>query len=209
MQRVYQYFRGLLPYIDRGWFLPVVALSAFLDFFILIIPTDALLVSGVLLRPRRWFFAAVIVAVGSTLGAYLLAWGLQYDPTWLTEHFPRLMASEGWKGMDTFLDRFGFWALALLALGPLPFQPAVILLAVAGTTAEEIALGAFVGRFSKYLLFSYLASHAPKYLERFDVRKELAQLGEEKLLKEKETEAEKKKTPSPPGADGALKTPLS
>lgn len=171
--------RFLQKHMDRPWYLPAVALLALADIFILIIPTDALLITAVLFKPKRWWFPATLVASGSALGALLLAGAVQWDLDGLTRLFPALFESPSWKGTDAFLERYGIWALALFAAGPLPYQPAVVLVALSGATLPEIFFATYLGRGGKYYVLAYLASHAPKYLEKFwSVRKEMTELEE-------------------------------
>ncbi len=171
--------RALQKHMDRPWYLPVVALLALADIFIMIIPTDALLITAVLFKPKRWWVAATLVALGSSLGALILAGFVGWDLDALTRLFPSLFESPSWKGTDAFLERYGAWALALLAAGPLPYQPAVILCALSGMSLPETFLATFLGRGGKYYVLAYLASHAPKYLEKFGgVRREMTELDE-------------------------------
>lgn len=169
---------GIQRYIDRPWYPYLVALLVFLDMFLLVIPSDGLLVSAVLLRPRRWVRTFVIVSTGSALGALFLAYLLQWNPEYImNELFPYLFQNEGWKGMDQFVDDYGAWALGVVALSPFPQIPAVVVAALAGMPLLSIFLACWLGRMAKYALFAWLASHAPRYLMRFKgVRKEIEEL---------------------------------
>lgn len=192
--------RFLQKHMDRPWYLPAVALLALADIFIMIVPTDALLVTAVLFKPRRWWWAATLVALGSSLGALVLAGAVQWDLEGLTQLFPSLFESPSWKGTDAFLEKYGIWALALFAAGPLPYQPAVVLVALSGASLPEAFLATFLGRGGKYYLLAYLASHAPTYLEKFwSVRKEMHEL--EEVVSEDENVP-----PTGPGPIGETRT---
>jgi membrane protein YqaA with SNARE-associated domain len=178
-RKILRNLRSLQKHIDRPWYLPTVALLAFADVFVMIIPTDALLVSAVLVKPRRWWLAGTLVALGSSLAALVLAGAVQWDLDGLTRLFPSLFESPSWRGTDAFLEKYGVWALALFAAGPLPYQPAVILVALSGASLTEISLATLLGRGGKYYVLAYLASHAPRYLERLrSVRREMLALEE-------------------------------
>lgn len=184
-RKFHQWLRFLQKHMDRPWYLPAVALLALLDIFVMIIPTDALLVTAVLFKPKRWWVAATYVALGSALGALILAAAVQWDLDGLTRLFPSLFQSPSWKGTDAFLEKYGLWALALFAAGPLPYQPAVVLVALSGASLPEAFLATFLGRGGKYYVLGYLASHAPKYLENlWGVKKEMHDL-EEAVAEEK------------------------
>src|SRR4051812_40346336 len=67
--------RRMERFTDRSWYPALVAALAALDLFVLVIPTDGLLISAVLSPKRRakWVSAAIWVSLGSTVGAVLLA----------------------------------------------------------------------------------------------------------------------------------------
>ncbi len=155
-------------YIDRPWYPYLVSLLVFLDMFVLFIPSDGLLVSAVLMRPKRWVRTFIIVSTGSALGALLLAYLLQWNPDYImNDLFPYLFQNEGWKGTDRFVDDYGALALGVIAASPFPQLPAVMVASLAGMPLFSIFLACWIGRLSKYALFAWLASHAPKYLLRF------------------------------------------
>ncbi len=148
----------------------MVGLLAAIDLFILVIPTDVILTSSVMLQPRRWVTGFLSVSTGSALGALALALLLQSGANdFLTEHFPAIFRSQGWEGLDRFLDLHGFWALALISVSPLPQQPGVVVAALSGMFLWEIFLSVWIGRVVKYALFAWLASHAPETLKRFSL----------------------------------------
>jgi hypothetical protein len=54
----------------------------------------------------------------------------------------------------------------------------VILATLAHTPLEKIAITVFAGRFLKYLIMGYIASHAPKLLTKlWGVQEELEEVG--------------------------------
>lgn len=153
---------------DRPWFIPLVALGAGADFFIIIIPTDMLLVSATLMRPRRWIWNGIWVAFGSAVGAALLgAAVLHWGEPVIRFVSEGALESEAWQSTRGFVDRHGFWAMAALALGPFPLHPAVIVASVAKVPVLEQFAAYFLGRGIKYLFFSWVASHAPSLITRF------------------------------------------
>jgi len=165
-------------YVDRPWYPLLVAALAFLDLFIMVIPTDALMISAVLMRPRHWIRIFLMVSFGSALGAWTLAFLLQWDPAYLMENvFPTLARSQGWARTTQIVQEHGTWGMAFISVSPFPMPPAVFVLALAPVTLTKIFLSVLIGRLVKYGLFAWVASHAPRYLERFKtVQKEVAQI---------------------------------
>jgi hypothetical protein len=159
--------RRVSRYQKRWWYLPLLAALAAADLFVGFIPTDALVVSAAMLRPRKWLRSAVIIALGSAVGALALAWAIHVvgDPvlTWL---FGTPEGPAEWKDTKAFLERYGAPALALMAGGPLPQQPAVALCSLGGMRLDVIALSVLAGRLIKYCVFAYSATHARRFLRK-------------------------------------------
>ena len=165
-------------WIDRFWAVPVLAVLAGIDLFVMFIPTEAILISSVMLRPRRWFWICLCITTGSALGALALAASVKYfGPSLIQLVMGHVLESEKWQKMEQLISKHGDWALAGIALSPLPQQPAVAIAALGKMPSLLVALLVWLGRFPKYLLFSWLASHSPRVLLRFKwVRRELSTL---------------------------------
>lgn len=170
MRRLTVWTRYLRRFVGRPWYNPVVAALAAIDLFILIVPTDILLTSSVLLQPRRWISSFLWVSTGSAVGAAVLTALLQYGAAeFLMSHFPAIFHSEGWEGTRGFVQNHGGWALALISVSPLPQQPGVVISALSGMSIGEIFCAVWLGRALKYFTFAWLASHTPRALERFSI----------------------------------------
>jgi|GEM_PF-996362 len=158
-----QWLGHLETYADRAWYLPLTAFLAGIDLFIVIVPTEAILVSTVLLRPRRWWVPVLWMSIGSAIGAAALGLVVQgYGEPFIQYFFADALQSEGWQTTAAFLSRYGDWALTLMSAGPLPQQPAVVLCALANMTWGWIFTTVLVGRLAKYILFGWAATHAPR-----------------------------------------------
>ncbi len=175
MHRIKTWVKHLQFFVDRIWYFPVVGLLACLDLFILVVPTDAILISSVMMRPRKWVQAAVCVAIGSSLGALFLASAIQWDQARVMGWFPAAFNNPAWQWMDVFFDHYGRIALFFIAVSPLVQFPAICIAALAGMPDWEIFSICLVGRSIKSAAFSYGASHAPKLLMKLPLmKKELA-----------------------------------
>ncbi len=71
--RAKDWFQKIQKYGDSWWYAPIVGLLAALDSFVVIVPTDGLLVGASVLSPKLWVYNAILVTLGSTLGAVALA----------------------------------------------------------------------------------------------------------------------------------------
>ncbi|MBY0371163.1 hypothetical protein K2X33_10785 [bacterium] len=175
-KRIQIWVKHLQAFVDRAWYFPTLGLLAAIDLFILIIPTDALLVSSVMLRQRKWVSAALWVALGSSLGSAILAGLIQWDTHLVMDvWFPGAFGSEIWRAMDAFFDKHGALALALIAFSPLVQFPAVAIAALSGMPPAEVFFFCLLGRTSKAMIFSWVASFAPRLLLKVPgMRQELA-----------------------------------
>lgn len=159
--------RRLQRYGKRWWYIPLIAVLAFLDSFIVIVPTDSLLISAVMMRPKRWVYAFLVISLGSTLGACALAsFVTTYGDSFVHELFPSIYTSSMWTWTDQLMDKYGALAIFLVSLSPATQHPAVILGGLTGVPLFEIFVAIFLGRAIKYSFFAWIASHSPKLLKK-------------------------------------------
>lgn len=145
----------------------MVCALAFVDLFILFIPTEGMIITTSLMRPKQWWLTALVVTAACSLGAFVLAQcGAHYGApfaTWLLG--PEVFESPLWMRTDRWIQDYGYWGLWFIALGPLPQQPAILLCAIGHMAPPEIASAVFFGRAPKYLLFSFLATKGPRWFK--------------------------------------------
>ena len=176
MKQFLEWLKPLHKYVTKVWYLPTIALLTALDFFILIIPTDLLLVLSVLLNPRSWLRAAVIITAGSSLGALALAALVRWDNKIINHPwFTHIFQSGSWTKTEAFLHDYGVWALGIIALSPAPQQPSIVIAALAGIPLVWIFGAIFLGRLVKNIVYAWLAAYAPKFLSRLSVGREAVQ----------------------------------
>lgn len=166
-------------FVNRLWYPPLMAVLAAADNFVVIVPTDGILISSTMLKPRRWISFASAIAIGSTIGAILLAAIVEsHGLPWILQQYPGLDQSKTWAMSADFFDRYGLLLVFGVAATPLMQQPAVILASLANTPLMKLAMVIFTGRLLKYLVMAYVASHAPKMLQKmWGVKGELKEVG--------------------------------
>jgi membrane protein YqaA with SNARE-associated domain len=166
-QKINQNIIKLQKYADSFWYPPVIGLLALIDNFIVVIPNDGILISSSMLRPKKWIVYSLFIAIGSTIGATLLASVVELRGLpWIIEYYPNFVQSKSWSWSQNFFSEYGLLFLFFVSITPLVQQPAVILASLANASLYKIALIVFVGRFIKFLIMSYIASHSPKYLKK-------------------------------------------
>jgi membrane protein YqaA with SNARE-associated domain len=157
----------LQAHAQSWWYTPLVALLALADAFVVIIPTDGLLVSACMLNPKRWIYTVLLVTFGSTLGAWALAAILEiHGLPFLLHIAPGIEQTTAWIWSVKMMNQWGSIALFLVALSPFAQHPAVALSALAGMPLWNIFLLIFAGRLIKYGLWGWISIHAPGLLGR-------------------------------------------
>jgi membrane protein YqaA with SNARE-associated domain len=166
-------------YSDRWWAAPLIGLTAFADLFVIVIPTDGLLVSTVMLAPRRWIYTAVVVALGSSFGAVALAFVLRsHGLPFLLHLKPDIEQTHAWIWTVGLMDHWGDWALFGISLSPIMQHPAIALASFAGMSLARIFCLVFSARLIKYLFIAWIATHAPRFIGKlWGMQYELKELG--------------------------------
>lgn len=178
-EKIRTYVQILQRYADRFWYPPVIGFLAALDNLIIVIPNDGILISSSMLTPRRWFILAFSVAVGSTVGALVLATLVEVQGLpWILDFYPGVTDTRTWTLSMEFFEKYGMLLVFVVAVTPFMQQPAVILASLAHTPMIELAAVIFIGRFIKFLVMAYLGSHAPRVLGKlWGLKGELKDVG--------------------------------
>ncbi len=163
--------RSILQFLNRPWYPFLVALLAGADLFVVVIPTDGLVVSAVLAKPRRWLWGAFIIGLGSACGGLLLSLLAQavFDggpaAAWLHELVDRILKDPD-SALPGWIERHGLLAVVLGAVSPLPLQPFVVLPVFLGLTPQSIFGALLIGRILKYLLIGAVIAFVPRFLPK-------------------------------------------
>jgi len=176
---IQRYVAVLQKFTDRYWYPPFIGLLAALDNVLIIIPNDGILISSSMLTPKRWFTLALNVAIGSTIGALMLASFIEIlGLPWIFGMYPGIELSKTWQVTHDFFHEYGMIVIFIVAITPIMQQPAVILASLAETPLLKLGLVIFTGRFIKFLIMAYVGSHAPRLLEKmWGVKGELDEAG--------------------------------
>ncbi len=173
------FFTHLKRHSNRWYYLPLVCVFAFLDLFIVVIPTEGMIVMTSVMRPRRWLTTGIAVSLASAAGAFVLAYmaNTYGEPfiTWAAGD--NFLKSPVWIRTDAAIVNYGFLGLVVFALGPLPAQIAVMICALGSMAPVEILSAFIMGRAPKYIFFSWIASKGEVWLKM-----EIEQLGGEEKL---------------------------
>ncbi len=168
MKKFLDFCKKLPQYASRPWFPYAMAFTAFSDYFIFVVPLDAIVVASVMAARRRWISITFWTSLGSTCGAILFAALLQhFGISFLESWAPHLLEGSFVITLTHWLKDYGFWALLLLAASPIHQHPVVAIAALAKVPLLTIFITMFLGRFLKYCIYTWLTAHAKKGIERF------------------------------------------
>lgn len=164
--------------IDKKLFPWVLALAGFLDVWLIVIPTDGIIIAATLAHPKNWKRYALALSLGSTIGGLSLAFVFaNYGIMAIESQFPGFVGSSFWLATEFWVGRLGLWALFLVAASPLSQQPAIILTAMTHHTLTSIFLTVLAGRGAKYFFLCYMIKWAPnKVMNLWGVRQELEEI---------------------------------
>ena len=162
--RTHRIIAAIIKRAERGSFIPLVGVTAFLSTLSMSIPVEWLVIAATLACRRRWAATASVAALGSavaSLGLYLgfhhFGWNI------LAERYPELAGSRAWLQATDWLARYGLLALFGLMAVPLPI-PKLPMLAVAGIyrlPVPDVFAAIVAGKIIKYLAYAYIAVRFP------------------------------------------------
>jgi membrane protein YqaA with SNARE-associated domain len=155
----------LQHFVGRWWYIPLVALLAAADAFILVVPIDPLLLARTLTQRKRWWLAVIGIAFGSALGAFILAAVVKGHSDWINHSvLSHVEKTKDWNRALDMIEKYGTWGIWFISMGPLPQHPAVIAAALSKIPLWKIFTAAFSARLIKYGAYGILSVYAPGLL---------------------------------------------
>ncbi len=153
-----QFVAWLQPIVERFGGVGM-AIMAFVDCSFVSMPnvSDVLIVWQTIQHPDRWSYYAFMTTVGSIAGSLVIYWiGRKSGEAFLLRRFkPEYVA----RAQRVF-ERYGVWAIAVIAMlpPPAPYKIFVLLAGVGGVGPGMFALAVALGRGARYGLEGWLAS---------------------------------------------------
>ncbi|WP_043110318.1 YqaA family protein [Polycyclovorans algicola] len=153
-RRLYDWTLNLSRHPRAPWWLG--GLSAAESVFFPI-PPDIMLAPMVLVRPHRWWKLALLTTVTSVLGG-LVGYALGY---WLLDlalpMIERMGKLHAYETASAWFERYGFWAMFLAGLTPIPFKVFTVSAGAAHLALVPFMVGSVVGRGMRFFLVAGLA----------------------------------------------------
>jgi membrane protein YqaA with SNARE-associated domain len=189
MKKLIACIEYLETFVGRWWYGLFLFFCAALDHYVLVFPILGMLASSIFLAPKKWLSLSIWSALGSWAGILCLGWlTQQYGISFIQNHFTEMFQTSMWAWAQDFFQHHGLWLLLVVGLAPLPLQPAVIIVALAGTSFPSMAAILIFAKLVKFGIIGYLSSHAPQKLLRWkEVRGELQDFHVKPVINEQES----------------------
>ena len=131
-------------------------------------PVTAVIVTAVLLAPRRWLILSLGCALGSALSGALIV-GVAHHLGYNEIHhwFPEMTGGELWTQASGWISNYGVWAIFGVGASPLPQMPLLIFFGIVDDRILEAFLALLGGKVLKYSLVAWVTQHFPERLTFF------------------------------------------
>ena len=126
-------------------------LISFSESIIQPVPPDPFIVGGTALGLSP-LFSALVATLGSVLGGLTA----HFLGMWLGEPVAKkLLGEKNFLRGEVFFNRFGFWAVVLAGVTPIPFKVVCWLAGIFEMGRLQFLLASFVGRLPRFLLVAF------------------------------------------------------
>ncbi len=139
----------------------LLALVAYTESFVFLIPPDILLIPMAIANPRKWIRFAGIATAASVAGALTgyaigaLAYQSVGEP--LLEYFG---FAEHFEGFASDVSQYGAWAVIIAGITPFPFKVATILSGAAGLNLAIFLVCCVVARGFRFAVVAWFVQKA-------------------------------------------------
>lgn len=130
---------------------PMLSLVAIVDFFFMVLPSDACLAAAILGNSRRLRLFIGFMVLGRIVAVALLFLLAQQVPLeWFHQQAIDWDMENAWTQCQLFFERFGALSLGITALTPFPMQFVTAISAVSGESLVAMMLSMGVGSAIRY-----------------------------------------------------------
>ena len=139
----------------------VLALVAYTESFLFLIPPDVLLIPMAMAQPRQWLRFAAIATVASVAGALTgyaigaFAYNTVGEP--LLEYYG---FAEYFEGFASDTSQYGAWAVIIAGVTPFPFKVATILSGASGLNLAIFLVSCLVARGLRFAIVAWFVQKA-------------------------------------------------
>lgn len=124
---------------------------------------EFILVPLILSDPQRWWFLTSTLVVANTIGAIIVFLFLAKEDN---KMYNRFVSKKQQLQAKTIFDRYGFWAIFIFAMTPLPFFVIIFTAAIAKMHFRPYISAVFLSRATRFFITSYFVYNARMAGER-------------------------------------------
>jgi membrane protein YqaA with SNARE-associated domain len=153
-------------FADKPWVPFALGFISLLDFFTLVIPSDAFFLAALLGDFKKWKRFAAGMIGGRLLAVGFVFFASRHLPLdWVHAQASTYGLSSAWDQCERFFESFGPMSLGVTALTPLPMFFVTLMSAVSGAVLWEIESFAFGGLLVRYLVLTAVVAGGQKILK--------------------------------------------
>ena len=131
-------------------------------------PVTAVIVTAVMMAPRRWLTLSAACSLGSALaGAVVVGVSHMLGYNEIHHLFPNLISAETWAEASHWIGDYGVWAIFGVGASPLPQMPLLIFFGIVDDRIFEAFVALFAGKLIKYTIVAWVTQHFPEKLGFF------------------------------------------
>lgn len=160
--------RMLVLSAGHRYYTVVVATLAFVSTVTFTFPFAIVLISSVLIAPRRWLTLGLACGLASGLGAAVLVELSSYIGQELfLSHFAHLVRSDRWQLGSEWIRKYGLFALAVIAGSPVPQTPALLFYSLVNPSVPGVLVAVGIGKTVKYVFLAWATYRFPARFLRY------------------------------------------
>ncbi len=113
---------------------------------------ELILFPVIIVSPMPWWFTTLNIVVANTIGAFIVYFFLAKEDN---RFYNRLVKKKTRDRAKRLFDRYGFWAIFIFALTPLPFFLILFTASVAKMKFVPYMFAAFSSRATRFFIITY------------------------------------------------------
>ncbi|MGV0998888.1 MAG: YqaA family protein [Fluviibacter sp.] len=170
LEKLESRLQGWMERANRGHhLLGLSALISFAGTLTAAYPVTAVIMTAVLLAPRRWLTISICCSFGSALAGAVIV-GVSHLLGYNEVHhlFPSMISPESWAEASRWIGQYGVWAIFGIGVSPLPQMPLLIFFGIVDDRILEAFIALFAGKLIKYAIVGWVTQHFPEKMSFFN-----------------------------------------
>ena len=107
-------------------------------------------------EPERWWIIALNITVANTIGAFIVFFFMSKGEN---KMYNKVVNKRNQERAKNLFNRYGFWAIFIFAMTPLPFFVILFTASVAKMKLGQYVIATFLSRGTRFLITSYAVGY--------------------------------------------------